>query len=313
MTRSAEELVSQLYESIGFGGHCSFGADEAHIEVHHNRVLGAHLVPGLEVDAKETADGIEAAICVAKKTHIAKPVRICFGMIPENGVQNIVLRIRMEEDSVAAIQAYCTFPNARRIEHRMDAEIVVEPGANYSYFERHVHGPHGGVLVVPKARVTIRKGARFKTEFELIKGRVGEIDIDYDAVCHENGVFEMLARISGREDDRIRIRESGRLAGEYARGLLTTHIAVRDRATAAVHNTLIADAAYARGHVDCKEIVQGEAVAQAVPVVEVKHPKAHVTHEAAIGSVDSKQLQTLMSRGLTEDEAVDLIIQGMLS
>jgi Fe-S cluster assembly scaffold protein SufB len=29
-------------------------------------------------------------------------------------------------------------------------------------------------------------------------------------------------------------------------------------------------------------------------------PLAHVTHEAAIGSVDSRQLQTLLSRCLTE-------------
>ena len=64
---------------------------------------------------------------------------------------------------------------------------------------------------------------------------------------------------------------------------------------------------------DCKEIVQDRAVAKAVPVVEVSHPLAHITHEAAIGSVDSKQLQTLMSRGLTEDEATDLIIEGLLS
>ncbi|HPB48623.1 MAG TPA: SufD family Fe-S cluster assembly protein, partial [Exilispira sp.] len=41
-------------------------------------------------------------------------------------------------------------------------------------------------------------------------------------------------------------------------------------------------------------------------------PKAQVTHEAAIGSVDSKQLETLMSRGLSEDEAVDLIVSGLL-
>ncbi|MFW5857843.1 MAG: SufD family Fe-S cluster assembly protein, partial [Planctomycetota bacterium] len=69
----------------------------------------------------------------------------------------------------------------------------------------------------------------------------------------------------------------------------------------------------ARGHVDCKEIVQDRAVARAVPIVEVLDPQAHVTHEAAIGSVDSKQLQTLMSRGLSEDEAVDLIIEGLLT
>ena len=54
-------------------------------------------------------------------------------------------------------------------------------------------------------------------------------------------------------------------------------------------------------------------MAKAVPIVEVNDPTAHVTHEAAIGSVDSKQLQTLLSRGLTEDEAVDLIIEGLLS
>jgi Fe-S cluster assembly scaffold protein SufB len=123
----------------------------------------------------------------------------------------------------------------------------------------------------------------------------------------------MLARISGRGNDTIKIRESGHLAGENARGVLTTKIAIRDKATAEVYNTLTASAPYARGHVDCKEIVQDEAKAKAVPIIEVKNSKAHITHEAALGSVDSKQLQTLMSRGLSEDEGVELIIKGLLS
>jgi len=98
-----------------------------------------------------------------------------------------------------------------------------------------------------------------------------------------------------------------------ARGVLTTKIAIRDRAKAEVYNILTASAPYARGHVDCKEIVQGQAQAKAVPVIEVSDSKAHITHEAALGSVDSKQLQTLMSRGLSEDEGVELIIKGLLS
>jgi Fe-S cluster assembly ATPase SufC len=44
----------------------------------------------------------------------------------------------------------------------------------------------------------------------------------------------------------------------------------------------------------------------------VRDSRAHVTHEAAIGSVDNKQLETLLARGLSEDEAVDLIIEGLL-
>jgi len=93
---------------------------------------------------------------------------------------------------------------------------------------------------------------------------------------------------------------------------LTTHIAVKNQARAEINNEIIAEA-LCRGHVDCKEIIQDSGIARAVPVVEVRNPKAHVTHEAAIGSVDSKQLQTLMSRGLSEEEAVDLIIEGLLS
>jgi hypothetical protein len=46
--------------------------------------------------------------------------------------------------------------------------------------------------------------------------------------------------------------------------------------------------------------------------VRVSHPQAKVTREAAIGSVDQKQLDALMARGLTPEEAVDRIILGML-
>jgi len=185
--------------------------------------------------------------------------------------------------------------------------------ARYSYFERHYHSDEGMIRVVPLAKIELADGARFSTEFELLKGRVGVIDIDYSTICQAGSSAEMKARIFGRLNDRIKIREAAVLEGEASRAVLTTHIAVRDEAVADINNEIIAKAPYSRGHVDCKEIIQGNGVARAVPVVEVRNPKAHVTHEAAIGSVDSKQLQTLMARGLSEDEAVDLIIQGLLS
>ena len=37
-----------------------------------------------------------------------------------------------------------------------------------------------------------------------------------------------------------------------------------------------------------------------------------MTHEAALGTVDKKELETLMARGLDEETAVDVIIRGML-
>jgi Fe-S cluster assembly scaffold protein SufB len=308
-----DELLQKLLDSIPASAGHALSDDVARLEVHHNQVIGSHLVPGLAVDVDEQDEGISARIRVSDGSVIAKPVHVCFGMLPEQGRQNIELDIRIGQDASASFLAHCTFPNAQQVVHKMEADIEVAPGATYSYFERHVHGPHGGVQVLPNARVAVHEGARFKTEFELIKGRVGEMDINYETTALARGVVEMVARIRGAGSDRIRIHETGVLNGDQARAVLSSYIALRDDAQAEVYNTLKANAPHARGHVDCKEIVQDRALARAVPIVEVNDPTAHITHEAAIGSVDSKQLHTLQSRGLTEDEAVDLIIEGLLS
>lgn len=57
---------------------------------------------------------------------------------------------------------------------------------------------------------------------------------------------------------------------------------------------------------------KSSAVASAQPLVKVSHPLAKITHEAAIGSVDHHQLETLMVHGLSPEQAVDLIVGGLL-
>jgi hypothetical protein len=305
------DLIRRMYESLGES--CATSPDVAHVEIHGNEVLGMHLVPGLEVEAEEREDGISATVRVREGVQIENPVNMCFGLIPDSGVQRIIMDVELEDGASAAVVSSCTFPNAVEVLHEMEAEIRLGRDSEYIYLERHVHSPEGGVKVIPRSKVYLGEGSRFRSDFEMLKGRVGVLDIEYDAECSARSVLEMNARISGRGDDRIDIHEKATLAGERARGVLTTSIAVRERARADIRNTLRAEAPYARGHVDCKEIVRDRGRARAVPIVEVVDPRAHVTHEAAIGSVDSKQLETLMAHGLDEDEATDMIIEGLLS
>ncbi len=312
-TESNRETAKKLYEAMGMTDAALRDTDTAHLVINGNMVVGEHLVPGLEVEPTETKNGVRVTVRVLEGAIIKNPVHMCFGILPEEGLQEIEMNTIIQKNSSVSILAHCTFPNAVKVVHKMDASIEIQDGASYTYLERHVHGKKSGITVLPKARVTLGKHARFATDFELLSGRVGEINIDYETTCSDFSVLEMNAKINGTGDDRINIREIGHLKGEGARGVLTSRIAVRDRARAEVYNKLTASAPFARGHVDCKEIVQDEGVATAVPIVEVNHPKAHVTHEAAIGSVDDKQLETLMARGLNEDDAVELIIQGLLS
>lgn len=307
------EIAKTLYKTMGLTDAALNDPDIAHLVINGNMVVGAHLVPGLVVTPVETQHGVTVTMKVLAGTVIQKPVHLCFGMLPEDGLQEIIMDVTIEEHAKVSILAHCTFPNAKNITHKMQANIVIKEGAHYSYLERHVHAQDGLIQVIPHAIVTVEKNATFKTDFELLRGKAGIIDINYETTCYDHSLLEMNAKVNGIDNDDITIRETGHLQGEGAVGVLTTRIAVRDNAKAVVYNTLTAHAAFARGHVDCKEIIQDNGIAKAIPVVEVYHPKAHVTHEAAIGSVDDKQLQTLMARGLDEDEAVDLIIQGLLS
>jgi len=307
-----QQYIKELYQHADQNLAIIKDSSVAHLIVHDNKVLGSHLIDGLTCNIEELKDGIRAGITIAENKIITKPVQICFGMLPQEGIQKIFMDITIQPKASVAIQAHCVFPFAVNIEHIMQANIHVHEHAVYSYFEKHVHGNKGGIKVLPKAKVVLDPFSRFKTEFELIKGRVGEIKIDYETTCQEKSVMDMLARINGRAEDIIEVRETGHLVGREAKGVLTSKIAVRENARAEIYNKLTASAPYARGHVDCKEIIQDNAQASAIPIVDVRHPKAHITHEAAIGSVDNKQLETLMSRGLSEDESTELIINGLL-
>jgi len=284
----------------------------AHLVIHKNKVIGSHLVDGLVLEPQETDSGIDIQLIVEKGIKIEYPVHLCFGVLPEEGTQEININTKVEDKAAIKLLAHCVFPNAVKVVHKMNADIQVGNEAHYEYTEVHFHGSVGGVQVIPKAKIRVGKNSRLVTSFSLLRGRVGLLDLDYESEIKDNSILEMTAKIYGYSDDQIKIREAGKLIGKSSKGLIKSRIAVRDNAQSEIVNELFASGKGARGHVDCIEVVQGNAQARAIPIVDVTNEFAKVTHEAAIGRVDKKQIETLMSRGLEEQEAVDLVVSGLL-
>jgi len=195
----------------------------------------------------------------------------------------------------------------------MDAKIHVGRRAEMSYSETHYHGEGGGVEVLPVAKVVVEDGGIFKNQFKLVNGAAGDVRLDYEVDLKKGAVGELDARIYGKKQDKILVKESLFLNGEKARGLAKSRIVASDQCVSEVVGEAVGNAPEARGHVDCVEIIKGkDARASAIPKLLVVDDRAKLTHEAAIGSVDKKQIETLMARGLTEDEAVDVVVKGML-
>jgi Fe-S cluster assembly scaffold protein SufB len=315
----AEPAWAREYEAM-LAAYKQAGGDPAALKtpraatlvVSANRVLAANEVPGVHFEAEEQPHGIRARIVVEPDLRLGRPVHLCFGMLPAEGRQEIVADYEIGPRAQVEFIAHCTFPNARRLQHVMDARIHVAAGATMTYSESHFHGPYGGIEVRPKAHVTVEDGGRFITSFSLINGRVGRLDFDYDVVVGAGGVAELTTKAYGLADDHVKVNETLHLNGAAARGLTKTRIAVRDRAVSEVFTTAEGNAPLARGHMDCTEVVRDQATARNMPLVVVRDDRAQVTHEASIGTVNHKELETLMARGLDEETAVDVIIRGML-
>ncbi len=287
--------------------------DVAKLVIHENRVLANDAIKGLKIETKETQSGVDVDLRVEAGARIAHPVHLCFGILPKEGLQEIVMKVRAGDNSQVSVIAHCIFPTATKVIHKMDADIEIGSNASFDYRETHYHGESGGIEVIPRARVKVGKGGVWQSTFALSQGLVGKLDYDFDVVCLEKAVAELVVKAYGRGSDDIKIWEKIHLDGAGARGMAKSRLVLGDRARAEVRGETYGNAPYARGHVDCMELVNGsQAVAKAIPIVSVTNDKAKVTHEAAIGSIDRKQVETLMARGLDEDEAVDVIVRGIL-
>ena len=284
----------------------------AHLVAEGNSILSARSVPGLDVETRETATGIAASVLVREGVRIERPVHLCFGVVHPRGLQTIRMDLRLERGAAARFIAHCLFPMAEEVRHEMEATVEIGEEAELDYNEVHFHGPFGGTTVIPRSTVTVGRNGRYRGDFTLTTGRVGTLDLDATVHAAEGSITELTARVLGFGCDRITIREAVSLDGENARSIIKTRIALRDEAFAEVTGVTEGNAAGARGHVDCMELLRDRAVARAVPIVSVTNPLAKVTHEAAIGTVDRRQMDTLMAHGLSPDEAVDVIVKGIL-
>lgn len=284
----------------------------AHVVASGHRVLSRREIPGVTIEAEERADAIVGRMTIARGVRLQTPVHLCIGLVHPTGTQHIQMTVTVEEEAAASVLAHCLFMNATDARHTMDAVLDIAAGATLHYTEGHYHGPFGGMTVMPKAVVTVGPQGRYFSDFTLTKGRVGKLAIDYVVEVGAQAVAELTAKVFGRDWDDISIVEKLVLAGSHSKGLIKTRVALEDEAVAEVTGITEATAEGARGHVDCKEIVRDRARASAVPIVKVSHPLAKVTHEAAIGSVDQKELETLMAHGLTPEQAVEMIVGGIL-
>ncbi len=74
---------------------------------------------------------------------------------------------------------------------------------------------------------------------------------------------------------------------------------------------ILKSAAGARNYTQCDSLLMGDtAIADTVPYIEVRNATAQLEHEASTSKISEDQLFYLLQRGLTPEDAVNLIVNG---
>ncbi len=266
---------------------------------------------GIILEGRTEGNKIYGKIIVKEGYKFKDPIHMCFGITQENVEQEIYIDIILEDNSEITLMSHCSFIKGK-VKHIMFGNIKVGKNAKFTYKEVHYHGKDGEILVKPDVNIEIEENGIYISEFTLTKGRIGKLEINQNIIAKDNSVIDVIVKTYATGDDIVYINENVKLVGKRAKAMLRSKGAARDKSKITLKLRIEGIGDETRGHIDCTEIIKGEAYVESIPIVVVNNETARITHEAAIGSVDKKQLETLMAKGLDEEEATELIVKGML-
>ncbi len=287
--------------------------DSNKIVVLDNQVLESNIFDKIDAKIWTQKNKIFANINIPANLKLQKPIHICFAALHKKVTQDIKLNINLAKNSQAVFLSDCVLTGEDKVRHNMDAVINLDQGASYTYIEKHVHSNSSGIYLTPSSKVKLAKNSSYKVDFELLEGRLGQTVFDYDILADENATVEIESRLKAFSNDKVIIKESVILAGKASKALLKSRVAALDNSQIEIFNTISARAADTRGHIDCQEILLGNGRVKAYPNAEVLNPTARLTHEASLGGLDNKKLETLMAKAKSPKEAEEILLQGMLS
>jgi len=257
----------------------------------------------------EESDGYFIRVKAGKK--IKDPVQTCMLINHNKQMQNVHNIVVVEEDASLEIITGCTTSkHAEESMHIGVSETYVKDGGSLTFSMIHNWGERTHVR--PRSGAILGKDARYVSNYVLLN-KVGSVQSYPAAYLNGEGASVKFSSICLSHDGSD--IDMGSLVELNAPGtsaeIISRSITLGGRMMA--RGKLVGNAVGAKAHLECRSLVLTDnGVTLAVPELESSVAEVEMTHEAAVGKIARDQVEYLMMRGLTEDEAVGMIVRGFL-
>ena len=234
--------------------------------------------------------------------------------------------------------ATCVYASEEGVTQNMTNLTVVEPGIKAKGLSLcsstgEVHAKH-----IARGIVVVKKNSSFDLLSSHAWHQGDKVDIDYKYILERNskftynfkdlrppseGIFKSTSIIGKNSSAKMKIILNGInakittedgvvLNGSKSSGTVIIRVVGRKNAKIKGITKAIANAE-GKGHLDCSGLViDKKSSIDLIPQLVVNDRRAILTHEASIGKIADEQMNYLRSRGLTEKQAIDLIVSGFL-
>ncbi|HIP93686.1 MAG TPA: hypothetical protein EYH39_04685 [Desulfurobacteriaceae bacterium] len=267
--------------------------------------------PGILIEKQPKGDKLFVKITVMDNVKVDEDVHLCLSKIGK-GSQEIFIDILAGKNSKVKFVSHCAF-KGKDIKHITRTNFKTKENSFLEVEEVHYHDKDLDILIDTKTKGVVGNRSTYKSLFKIDRNNAGKVQVVYEVDVLDYGSVDVETKIAGRDGDDIFVKDIIYLKGNHSKALSKSRIVALGKMKAEFYGETYGLGDYSRGHIDCSEIIRNkDVVLKAIPVVVVNNPTAKVTHEAAIGSLDKKQIQTLMLKGYDEDEAVEIIVRGLL-
>jgi len=241
------------------------------------------------------------------------PIQSCLLQSENESSQRVHNIIIAEEGSRAEIISGCTtIPQVVTGMHLGISEFFIKKGAFLSF--TMIHNWAESFHVRPRSVAILEENATFINNYLLLKP-VRSLQSNPRAILQGKGAKTRFnSIIYGQEDSVLDLGSVLELRAENTRGEAVSRAAADGRSRIMMRGKLVASSNTAQARLECKGILLSPNTAMAaIPELEViGAPRADLSHEASVGPISREAVEYLMARGLTEEEAASLLIQGFM-
>lgn len=244
---------------------------------------------------------------------VTMPVQSCLFITSNKIGQKVHNIIIAEEGSELHIITGCSVSHAvNSALHLGVSEFYVKKGAKITF--TMIHNWSRGMEVRPRSAVVVEDDGTFISNYILMTP-VKSLQMYPTAYCvgrNARATFQTIIYAHG--DTKIDSGSRAVLRGEGSRSEIISRVIATDNARVIARSDVIGEGANAKGHIECRGLMLSDsAEVDSIPELKATRKDLDLSHEAAVGKVAEEEIQYLMARGLSEEEATSVIIRGFLN